>query len=266
MSKIENALYEIEHLSQLAEQNRWVNRLHPLVKLFVTLLYIGVVVSFSKYELLGVFSMSVYPVAMFVLGELSVKDALRRLRMILPLVCVVGLLNPLFDRSVAGYLGTVPITGGVLSMLSLMMKGILTVFASYLLIATTTIERICYALRCLHLPKLFVTQLLLISRYITLLLKESRRVTQAYELRAPGQKGVHFRAWGTLVGQMLLRTVDRAEEVYESMCLRGFDGDFYVGATLAFRLADVVFLIGWTAVIVVWRVFPVFEIVGGLLV
>lgn len=266
MSKIENAIFEIEHLSQLAEQDRWVNRLHPLVKLLVTLLYIGVVVSFSKYELLGVFSMSVYPIAMFVLGELSVKDAFRRLRIVLPLVCVVGLFNPFFDRSVAGHVGTVSITGGMLSMLSLMLKGILTVFASYLLIATTTIERICYALRCLHLPKLFVTQILLISRYITLLLAESRRITQAYELRAPGQKGVHFKAWGTLVGHMLLGTVDRADEVYESMCLRGFDGDFYVGTTLAFRLADVVFLIGWIAVIVVWRVFPVFEIVGGLLV
>lgn len=51
-------------------------------------------------------------------------------------------------------------------------------------------------------------------------------VVQAYELRAPGQKGIHFKVWGSLMGQMLLRSMDRAEVIYESMCLRGFDGVF----------------------------------------
>ena len=42
----------------------------------------------------------------------------------------------------------------------------------------------------------------------------------AYALRAPGEKGIHFRAWGSLLGQLLLRSVDRAQLVYESMLLR----------------------------------------------
>ena len=49
---------------------------------------------------------------------------------------------------------------------------------------------------------------------------------QAYSLRAPGQKGVHISAWGSFLGQLLLRSMDRAEALYESMGLRGFCGDF----------------------------------------
>ena len=49
----------------------------------------------------------------------------------------------------------------------------------------------------------------------------------AYQLRAPGQKGIHVSAWGSFLGQLLLRSMDRASTLYDSMCLRGFYGEFY---------------------------------------
>lgn len=266
MSKIHDALYEIEAIGQMAERDQWMNRIHPLVKLFVTVLYIFLVVSFPKYDLMGVWSMAVYPLVIFLTGEVSFRAALRRLRFVLPLVCIVGIFNPFFDRSVLVFIGGVGISGGVLSMLSLMIKGVLTVLASYLLVATTTIEKLCYALRLLHVPKILVTQLLLIYRYITLLLTEARRITQAYELRAPGQKGVHFKAWGSLVGRFLLRSMDRANDVYASMCLRGYQGEFSCGNQEKWKKTDFAFLIIWCAVLCLFRTIPVFTVIGGLFV
>ena len=166
MNKMKRAIYEIQSLDALANENRWVNRLHPLVKLCVTILYIGITVSFPKYNLSSLLVMAVYPIILFVTGDISFWEGIRRLRVVLPLVCVVGIFNPFFDREIMIQVGNVNISGGVLSMLTLMIKGIFTVFASYLLIATTTIEKICYALRILHLPKIFVTQILLIYRSI----------------------------------------------------------------------------------------------------
>ena len=259
MSKINKAILTIENLRQTAEKNQWVNRIHPLVKLFLTIFYIAIVVSMDKYQLLGTLILAVYPIFIFIVGEVSIREALRRLRIILPLVCIVGILNPFFDRRVVTYVNLgkmIPITGGVISFLSLMIKGILTVLASYLLVATTTIENICYALRKIHIPKVIVTQVLLIYRYITLLLTEVNKITQAYELRAPGQKGVAFKAWGSLAGRLLLRSMDRADEVYESMCLRGFSGEFdvdkkwYSSTRCNILISDLAFLIIWTAILV----------------
>lgn len=152
MNKLGNALYEIHHMDMLAAKDQWVNRLHPLVKLVLTIVFLTVTMSFQKYDLTGLLRMGIYPIVLFIVGEISFCDSIRRLRIVLPLVCFVGLFNPIFDRQVIGYIGTVPLTAGMLSMVTLMIKGIYSVLAAYLLIATTSIEKICYALRLLHIP------------------------------------------------------------------------------------------------------------------
>ena len=227
-------------------------------------MYIGTVVSFSKYNLSGLLVMAVYPVILFIMNDISVKDALWRMRVVLPLVCVAGIFNPFFDRQAVMTVGQIEITGGVISMLTLMLKGVFTVSASYLLIATTTIEKICCALEICHLPKSLVMQVWLIYRYISVLLAETQRVVQAYELRAPGQKGVHFKVWGSLMGQMLLRSMDRAEMIYESMCLRGFDGVFRLKKEIRFCARDAVYLVLWIVIFAVLRYFAVGQMIGTM--
>lgn len=201
MNKLGNALYEIHHMDMLAAKDQWVNKIHPLVKLVLTIVFLTVTMSFPKYDLTGLLRMGIYPIVLFIVGEISLSDSIRRLRIVLPLVCFVGLFNPIFDRQVIGHIGTAPLTAGMLSMVTLMIKGIYSVLAAYLLIATTSIEKICYALRLVHIPAILVTQVLLTYRYVTVLLEEANRMTQAYSLRAPNQKGVHFKVWGTLAGQ-----------------------------------------------------------------
>lgn len=266
MSELGNAIYEIHHMDTIASRNQWVNRIHPLVKFFLTVFYIAVVASFPKYDIIGLTGMVVYPLAVFILAEASFLDSLKRLRVVLPLVCFVGVLNPLFDKGTVN-LGGMMVNAGIISMITLILKGMFCVFASYLLIATTTVEKLCYAFRLIHVPKLLVTQILLTYRYITVLLEEANRMTQAYALRAPNQKGIHFRVWGSLTGQLLLRSMDRAGIVYESMVLRGYEGEFrYVGEKMRLRWQDVLYLLIWGSILVLFRKVPVILMVGGLLV
>ncbi len=265
MSKIGNAIYEIHHMDSIASRDQWVNCIHPLVKLVLTILYIAVTVSFGKYDLIGLLGMGIYLLLMFNLAELSFRDCIWRLRVILPVVCIVGIANPFFDRVPIPIAGNFYITTGVLSMFTLMLKGIFSVLASYILIATTSIEKICYALRRVHVPAVLVTQILLTYRYITVLLGEANRITQAYALRAPKQKGVHFKVWGSLAGQLLLRSIDRANDVYESMTLRGFQGEFsYIGENSRLGWTDVLYFCIWVAVIIFIRRYPVLLLVGNL--
>lgn len=264
MSKINKAIYELQSIDAMAKENRWLNRIHPLIKLFLSVYYIVLTVSFHKYDVEGLLGMCIYPLVIFIVGDLRIKDALYRLRIVLPLVCIVGVLNPFFDHTVVGTIGKIAIWGGVCSMFTLMLKGILTVFASYILIATTSIEGICYAFRLLHIPKIMVTQFLLIYRYIMVLLTETKRIVQAYSLRAPGQRGIHFSVWGPLVGQLLLRSMDRADEVYESMCLRGFQGEFPQGKPKHSSKGDFLYLFFWIFVLFLIRTYPVFSLIGGM--
>ena len=230
-----------------------MNLLHPLGKLLVCVFYILTVASVDKYDLQRLILLAIFPAFCFIVGELSFKDGVYRMRLILPLVIFVGVFNPFFDRTPLMQIGATDgsegiwITGGVISMVTLMLKGFLSVLSAYILIAITSIEEICYALRMLHVPRIIVIVILLIYRYFGLMGGEADRIATAYQLRAPSQKGIHYKAWGTLVGQWLLRSMDRANVVYESMMLRGFNGDFRVKKRQATTI-DFVYPLIWIAI------------------
>lgn len=264
MSKIGDAIYEIHSMDTLASRDQWVNQIHPLVKFLLSVIYIVTVVSFHKYDVIGLAGMMVYPLAVFILTDLSFIDSIKRLRMVLPLICLVGILNPFLDKNVV-FIAGIQMSAGVLSMVSLILKGVFSVLASYLLIATTSVDKLCYAFGLLHIPKPIVTQFMLTYRYVTVLLEEVNRITQAYALRAPNQKGIHFKVWGSLAGQLLLRSIDRASAVYESMLLRGYEGDYrYLRENHTIRLGDIIYLLFWLGIIVLFRLYPVLLIVGNL--
>lgn len=264
MNKIREAIDNIHHMDMEAGQDKWLNGIHPLPKLIVTLLYIALVVSFDKYDFTGLLGMILYLIVLMTVGELSIRHSLKQLRVLLLFVCMVGSANPFLDQTILGNIGPVSITGGVVSMLTLMLKGIFSVLAAFILISTTSMESICYAMRLLHIPKIMVTLVMLIYRYIILMLKEAERISQAYSMRAPGQKGIHYKAWGTLVGQLLLRSIDRAQEVYESMILRGYDGEFYTSSKSRFDLQSILYLFGWVMVMLMLRITPIFHMAGHL--
>lgn len=264
MSKINNAIHEIHYMDTLSSRDQWVNEIHPLVKLVLTLVYILLVLSFQKYDVEGVAGMVVYPLAVFLLADLSFSESLKRLKVVLPLVCFIGIFNPFFDKNYFVVVG-IRMSAGILSMITLVMKGIFSVLASYLLIATTSVDKICYAFRLLHIPKAIVTQFMLMFRYITVLLEETDRITQAYMLRAPNQKGIHFKAWGSLAGQLLLRSMDRANEVYESMLLRGYQGDYrYMKERIVLNRRDVTYFLFWIIIFLLFRWCSVILLMGSL--
>lgn len=250
MGKLKDAVFEIQELNQMAEMNTKVHQLHPLVKVILTIIYIICVVSCDKYDLWGLLPFLIYPFLLFYLTGISVKSCVRKLRVVLPLVIFIGLLNPFLDKVPLYNIGGIVITGGVISMITLILKGIYTLMAGFVLIATTGMERICYALKLLHIPGIIVTQILLTYRYITVLLREADAVYEAYSLRAPGEKGVRFKIWGSLLGQLLFRSIARAENLYDSMLLRGFHGEFYYAGTQKGSAMDYVYLAIWICIFV----------------
>jgi energy-coupling factor transporter transmembrane protein EcfT len=151
-----------------------------------------------------------------------------------------------------------------LSMLTLMMKGIFCLMASFLLIATTGIDSLCAALRILRVPSMIVTLLLLTYRYVGVMTEELAIMTDAYHLRAPGQKGIHHSAWGSFLGQLLLRSMDRANELYSSMQLRAFKGEFFYAAQRKLNVKDAVFFFVCIAAFVLARLINITELIGGV--
>jgi cobalt/nickel transport system permease protein len=253
-------------MDELAAQASPIHRLHPAAKLIATIAYIVVTVSFGKYDLSGLAPMVLWPVLLFQVSGIPVRTCFYKLRIVLPLVMAVGLFNPFFDREILLRIGNVAVSGGVISMVTLMLKGVFCLMASFLLMATPPIDSLCAALRKLHVPGVIVTLLLLTYRYVGVMTEELAVMTDAYHLRAPGQKGIHVSAWGSFLGQLLLRSMDRAQELYASMLLRGYHGHFHYAAVNPFRPADGAYLVCCIAVFALLRFVNVAELLGRLLV
>lgn len=264
MDKISNALTEFQEMDELSAQSSPIHNMHPLVKLIVTLAYIFFVVSFDKYNLSGLVIMVLYPIIVFQISGVSVRTCFYKLRIVMPLVCAVGLVNPFFDKAAMLYIGGVAVSGGVISMITLMLKGIFALMASFLLIATTSMDAICAALRKIHIPGFIVTLMLLTYRYIAVMLEEVGVMSEAYHLRAPNQKGIHISAWGSFLGQLLLRSMDRADELYQSMQLRGFRDEFYYADTKPCTAGAIVFMLICLAFFVIARMFNIPQLLGSL--
>ena len=266
MNKLQNALHELGEMDELAAQPSPIHALHPAAKLLVTVAYILVTLSFDKYDLSGLAPMVLWPVLLFQLSGIPVRSCFHKLRIVLPLVMAVGLFNPFFDKTVLLRVGGLTLTGGVVSMLTLMLKGLFCLMASFLLMATTPIDKLCAALRQLHVPKILVTLLLLTYRYVGVMTEELAVMTDAYLLRAPGQKGIHISAWGSFLGQLLLRSMDRAQELYASMLLRGYRQQFHYALIKPFRARDALYLIGCCALFLLLRRAHIAQVLGGLFV
>ena len=266
MEKVTRAGWELRAMEELAAQDSPIHRLNPLAKLIVTVLYILAVVSFPKYALTGLIPMVLYPIVMFQLSGIPVSTCFYKLRLILPLVCAVGIANPFLDRGIALRLGGLAVSGGVLSMLTLMLKGVFALMASFLLVATTRIDALCASLRRLHVPGLLVTLFLLTYRYVGVMVDEVAAMSEAYALRAPGQRGVHVSAWGSFLGQLLLRSMDRASELYGSMQLRGFHDHFHYVEMPPFGPNSALYMLAAGAFIALARWVNIAGLLGGLFV
>lgn len=261
MPDITSSLYNLRLLDDLAQKDTRIHRIHPLAQLLTTMVFITVVISFGHHEISSLLPLLLYPVLIFSLAEIPVLPLLKRLLVVSPLIIGIGIFNPFFDHQTIR-IGQMVLSRGWLTFLSLCLKGGLTVTAALLLIATSGIENLAAALRQLKVPKVFALQLLLTYRYISVLTEEMARMLRAYALRAPGQRGIRWHTWGSFAGQLLLRTYDRAQWVYEAMSLRGFDGEYHTGNSRKLAARDWLYMVLWVTFFIVVKVYPVPTLIG----
>jgi cobalt/nickel transport system permease protein len=238
--------------------NSPAHALHPGTKLVCALAFIVTVVSFPGHDINSLLFMAFYPVLMLTLSGTPPGPVLFRSLTALPFALAIGVGNIFYDRSPAFMLGSVTITGGMISCVSLGIKTLLSVSAVTILGATTPFPSLCAALVRAGMPKLLALQFSMTHRYLAVLLGESSAMLAAYRLRSRrSSRGVRLRDAGSFLGQLLLRGFDRAGRVYDAMRLRGFDRLYRSGGGEAqkWRPRDTAFILIMALLIAAARLF-----------
>ena len=238
---------QIGRMDDLARMDSPVHRLDARAKAVVTLAFVAVVMSFPRHEVSALLPFLLFPLVLTSVARIPARELFGKILVAAPFALAVGIFNPLLDRQPAAAAGPFVITGGWLSFASILLRFLLTAWAALALVACTGMFRLASGLRRLGLPRVFVVQLLFLHRYLFVVAEEGARMTRSVGLRAPGRNALPPRAYGSLVGQLLLRSMDRAERVHRSMRCRGFDGEIRLVRPPSFRLADGCFVAGCLA-------------------
>ena len=265
MSRLDTAFYDLGRLDLLAEKDSVIHRLDPRVKVITTLLFIIYVVSFDKYEVNRLLPFFLFPAFLIGMADLPFSYLLRKLVLVSPFVLFIGIFNPFFDQDILLKIGTIQISGGWISLISILLRFMLTVGAALLLIATTGFPAICMALDKLGAPKIFTVQLLMLYRYIFVLIEESIRMIRAYSLRSFSKKRIRFPVFKQLLGNLLLRTLDRAQRIHMAMLSRAFTGDIRISRQFSFRTREFLYLTFCTVLFTFIRFVDISEFLGKLI-
>jgi len=257
MGTIENSLYNIGYLEALSYQDTPIHRLDPRVKLLTTMVYIVAVVSFPKYAVAGLIPFLLFPVALIALGNVPLRYLGKKILIAAPFALCIGIFNPLLDRQTMVHLGPVALSGGWVSFASIMLRFLLTVSAALLLVAVTGFHQVCAALERLGIPRTLALQLLFLYRYLFVLGEEAGRMVRARSLRAFNGRGLGLGAYSSMLGHLLLRTLDRAQRLHLAMRSRGFDGEIRLLRPLHLKLRDLGFLTGWCGLFVLLRLYNI---------
>ncbi|MEI8351472.1 MAG: energy-coupling factor transporter transmembrane component T [bacterium] len=255
---------EVGELDELARLDSPVHRLDARAQAVTTMVFIIVVMSYSRYEVSGLMPLFLYPVALIAAGRLPVGILFRKVAVAAPFALFVGIFNPLLDRHVVATFGSFPVSGGWLSFASIMIRFFLTVSTALILVSCTGIHRLCAGLERLGMPRVFAVQLLFLYRFFFVIGDEGLRMRRSVEIRSAGST-LGFTVYGHLIGHLLLRAMDRAQRIYRAMVARGFDGEIRMiqPATPGWR--EAAFVAGWTVFFLAARVWNGAEWLGTIL-
>ena len=226
-----------------------VHRLDPRVKLVLALAFILAVAltplgAWPIYILL--FSIALSAV---ILSELGVGMVLKRSSLALPfvlaalpvLITVQG--SPLVTLPVGPWTLTITLQG-VERFAGIAAKSWISVQMAIVLASSTPFPDLLLAMRAIRIPRLLVTVVGLMWRYLFVMADEALRLMRAREARSgkpdrPGTRAGGSIAWrarvtGGMAGNLFLRSFERADRIYAAMASRGYDGE-----VRAFRLPPI---------------------------
>jgi cobalt/nickel transport system permease protein len=258
MMRAGDVLADITDLEKYADRDSFVHSLDPRCKILLTLIFITAVVSFRKYEILALLPFSAFPFFLILSSGIPFMYLVKKLLPISFFAVMIGIANPLIDRSILTHVCGYTVSGGWISFASIMLRFALTASCALLLVMTTGMYNLTIGLEKLRIPQIFAVQLFFLCRYLAVLTDETVRMLRARDLRSFGKSGQSWKTASNMLSVLFIRSFDRAERIYTAMRCRGFDGTLPMARKLKWRIRDTFFFTVWLVLFVIFRI-KVFE-------
>ncbi len=252
-SRVRKAILILNSAQLPAAPDSHISSIDPRALIAVTVVYLVAMLSVPLNAAGMLIWFAIYPIITSPLAHITYERVFLRSLYVLPLIIAIGIFNPIYDRTEAFEVCGISVSEGWISFFSIVIRGLLSVQALLLLIHVAGFNRICEGLRSLHVPTVLVTQILLAYRYMGVLLQEAQTMHRARQARGYGQKSYPVSMWGPLVGQLLIRSIERSRRIFAAMQARGFDGTLTAEKPSKWDVAATLYCMIWFAVIITLR-------------
>jgi cobalt/nickel transport system permease protein len=195
-----------------------LHRLDARVKLAAAVSYVVAVVAtpIGAWRVLGVLAL-----ALAALIAISGASPVRLVARWLGFLALVGFLSAV----TAGGLAARSNMSWGLVVLNLLIKNSLAFLMMLVLVHVTTWQKLLLAMRRLGMPPVLAATLSFMDRYVHVLRDELERMRSARRARwFRRRRDLSIGTLSTLIGCLLLRSLEREERVHEAMTARGWDG------------------------------------------
>jgi cobalt/nickel transport system permease protein len=236
------------YIDKFAYQDSPLHRLDSRVKFVIVLLFTALVISLPRTSFSILACFAVGPFTALVLAKIPLKFAFKHILLVSPFIVVLALSCPLYDRT-ALTIAFGPFvwqsTVGWMRCFVILGKFTVTMLALIAMVSTTRFGDLLVGLQKLGLPKLLVIQLGFLYRYIFVLIDRAHHILRARAGRKLRNLGFRqeLKITASMLGSLLVRSLDTAENINIAMQARGFNGSWRTLSKLQIRRADVLFIL-----------------------
>lgn len=196
----------------------------PTLKILLAFIYVCFAVSFPKYDMAGIMMFASLPLAALIASSKDIFKSLKNSLAAVPIALVIGAANLWFERATMLDFGIVKISAGEISLAVLCAKAWACAAAAVAFSQCASESEMAKGLVALKIPCPIALQISLTMRYIPIIAEQARQVLRAYSLRSAHASGAaKITDWPKLAGSLLLRSLDRASNIYSAMRARGFE-------------------------------------------
>lgn len=230
MPLFSDAARQFRQMDRFSCGNTVLHRLDARIKIGSFLVYQICVLSCPPQEITGLLPFFLFPVCVIRIAGLPLGYLLKRTLWLLPVAAMIGIFNPLVDRAPAGEWFGIPVTHGMISFISIILRCMLSILGAFTLLASTGFAPLCRGLKQLGVPNILITLMTFLYRYAFILVDEFQSMQMAFCSRGGGSGSIPLSTWGGIAGQLLLRAFGRAERIYQAVLCRGGKDPEFVSA------------------------------------
>ncbi|MGC8938105.1 MAG: cobalt ECF transporter T component CbiQ [Thermodesulfovibrio sp.] len=231
------------HLEEFSEGSFFLNKADPRLKIIVFSIFSILCATASGLKTPSLFLL--YSIFSVFLARLRIKPLFSRLGVANFFILFIWIFVPLSypGNSHFSFAGLKISQEGIFYALSITLKSNAIIIATITLLSTSSVNSLAHAMLHLKAPKKLVTVFFLFYRYITVIHEEYLKIKRAVLARGfvPKTTLHTYRTYAYIVGGMLIKSYERAEEIYRAMLCRGFQGYFPLFEHFQIRKIDIIF-------------------------